>query len=383
MADMEKKRNNGMVLDDGWLRDMYKAGLDGLQASDELVKTTLENCRAELGKAGKSNKVRKNISLRRAVLMFGTPIAACLLVLALILNFNGLISMKNTTEGAVPQDSAAAESAPEKSAAIAKVGGNQSQYALRYDQENASETDKQSTNEKTAVMDVQISFAESIKAPNSLNSFEIGDIRSKTDENVPSDAALAVAEAYNTANGTKYTLYENKTVTVYTLKSGGVNVQEIRKAENFDEIIGKQQYHLLPLRDENQKLTMMLPVVESAVSYSDYSNAPADIVYTNKGRTWLSSAYWGIKTEQLNAEFLLNREEHLRIVKETFGTESINDYKIIDIQNGNDFVIVIKADGAEYAIPCFKTVYSDAVENYKAYHSKDVLKSLVDSLETK
>lgn len=409
MADKRSRRKSGMTLDDAWLKEAYKAGLDQLQASEELVKTTLEKCRTEIGNMEKNKKVPSHRAFPSYMLKFGAPVAACLLVLVLMLNFPGLIRRKNLTESAIPQVSVATGEGEEpvviksgaprdpskvsikfsESVSIDGIGQDQNAYANEANNtsDNAIINNTNASNDDTNVSEDAsggtnkrgLGSLPYPKQENVLKSAGFSYVQTLRGENMPHDVAVAVTEAYNSANGTEYTLYKNKVLDIHILKSDGIGALNLRNANSFDDLLEEKQYHMLPLHDSG--MTILLPVVESEVIYENPEDAPYDIVYNKDGRTWLSSAYFGITTEHSHAEYLLNKDGHLRLVKEEFNAEQVTGYMIVDIGNGRDFVIVIKTEGMEYAIPCFVNGYSDRLENYRVYPAREVMDALAVYLE--
>ena len=71
MAENKNKHGDGMIFNDDFLKEAYRAELDQLKASDELIKTTLNKCRMEL-ETGKRKKSTKTV-LGRAALRYGAP----------------------------------------------------------------------------------------------------------------------------------------------------------------------------------------------------------------------------------------------------------------------------------------------------------------------
>ena len=40
--------------------------------------------------------------------------------------------------------------------------------------------------------------------------------------------------------------------------TGGISADSIREASSFDDLLGEQQYHLLPLQNEKQEYILLL-----------------------------------------------------------------------------------------------------------------------------
>lgn len=377
MAENRNKDRNGMLLDDDFVRKTYKAGLEQLKASDELIKTTLDRCRAELEDGSKKRKT--GFSWNRFALV-GTPVAACLLGLVILLN-QPMMNSKSAQDMAPSQ-------APEV-AGMAAAGASDGAQApqARADNSHESENAMEEVPNVTALKkgDVQgltIMFSEAISPVYGSIDYSHSLTPAAGRRDLPPDAAKAILDAYNQAWGSRYTCDANAVLAISTLKAGGISGENLRQASGFGELLGEQEYHMMPLRDENQAYSLLLPVVESAVSYDDPSAAPFDIVYSHAGRTWLSSMYAAVPADNDQIAFLLDREGHQELVRVTFGVEQITDYRIIDINYGYDFMILIKADDKEYAIPHMTVRTAKSLENHKAYLASDALKGLADSLET-
>ncbi|HOQ76655.1 MAG TPA: hypothetical protein PK369_08835 [Thermoclostridium sp.] len=382
MAENRNILQDDAILNDDSFKAAYKAGLDQLKASDELIQTTLNKCRMELETTGKKRRPI-NISLTRIALRYAALVAACLLVLVLLLRTPMGQSPKLTADsaparaqGAKPMADSGAAAAPGSSSSLIEYLEKSAEKPS--DRNNAAEDDS-----IPDLVRVEGSFINTLTLGEAgLNSMDFSGIQTLAGEDLPSWAADAILDTYNIAMGTQYTCDESNAIIVTTLKTGGLGADAIREASGFDALLGNQQYYLLPLKDENGEYTILLPVVESAVSYDDTS-APLDIAISREGRTWLSSQYSGIYTDHSRAELLVDREGNMQLVRDTFNVKQITGYVVADINRGHDFVIVVKADGKEYAIPCFDIGFVTSVDNGKAYPVRDVLSSLADSLEVK
>lgn len=363
-----------MLLDDEFIKNAYTAGIKQIKASDGLIKTTLEKCRAELESGSKRRKT--GFSWSRFALTVGTPVAACLLVLFILLH--------------QPMGSKYdANYAPQASGSTEMAGASGAQAPQSLDKDNGSlnlifsEDIVAEVRPDAGAQAVQ-QFGlttKSYRAANVLNSLDYTYAITPVSGDLPPEAVEAILDAYNQAWGTRYTCDANKTLTITTLKVGGIGAEDLRKASGFEELLGEQEYHMMPLQDENQAYGLLLPVAESAESYGDPSDAPFEIVYSNAGRTWLASMYSAISSDDTQIAFLLDREKHLDLIREAFQAGQVNDYRIIDINCGYDFIIFIKADGKEYAIPHLTVVPAGTLENHRAYQAADVLKGLADSIE--
>lgn len=390
MAEIRNKHRNGMILSDDLLKDAYKGGLDQLKASDELIKNTLDKCRMELD-TGK-RRMPVSVAFGRAALRYGAPVAACLLVLVILLNYPVLRGSKPQMDAVVPQPSATMDSGQAASRAMAPESASKSSQAK--DDENGIVVQFSESVDGSAALTYEIPEVEDREEsqilyackpptaePSSLSSMDYSNFLTPVNGNLPPEAVKAVLNAYNQRMGTAYTCDAGVVLTVETLKTGGIGADSLRKASGFNELLGDQEYHLMPLQDENQEYTVLLPVVESAVPYNDPSTAPLDIVFSQSGRTWLSSLYSGIYTSNDQVEYLLSSDKHQQLVRDTFHAEQISNYRVIDINNGYDFIIIIDAGDQEYAIPLLMMDSWGPVENRKAYRVRDLLTGLADSLE--
>ena len=120
MAENRNSRQDNVILNDDSFKEAYRAGLDQLKASDELIQTTLNKCRLELESTAKKKRPI-NISFSRIALRYAAPFAACLLVLVLLLYSPMRESPKTADSAPAPgrweqpmgsADTAAAESLP-------------------------------------------------------------------------------------------------------------------------------------------------------------------------------------------------------------------------------------------------------------------------------
>lgn len=385
MAENGKLDRKGMILNDEDIKKTYKAGLDQLKASDELIKAALEKCRTELEIGPETGKKKRSAGIpwSRLALRVGAPLAACLLVLILLLN--PPMMGKLQTESAMPQSSAdsnttmqAASESLDEVPEVQKDLGNTNKMVLRFSETMDADDGTDGAFEESRG---ERSLGAMAKTDLVLCSMDYSQLLTPVSGDLPPEAVKTLVHAYNLERNAQYTCDENKVLTISTLKTGGVGADSLRSASSFDELLDDLTYHMIPLRDENQAYALLLPVIESSVSYDDPSSAPLNLVYSRSGRTWLSSSYAAIPADDSQIAYLLNGEEHRRLVRETFQASQITDYRIVDINNGYDYVIVMKADGEEYAIPHLTLRSLNALENHQAYPVGDVLKALADSLE--
>jgi len=376
MAENQKKGRNGMLLDDDFIKKAYTAELKQFKASDELIETTLEKCRAELEGGGK--KRRSGFSWSRFALTVGAPVAACLLVLFIL--FSQPMGSKYDANYA-PQASGASEMANASGNAEAPQALDKDSGSLNLIFSESLVPERTPDAGAQAVQQFGLT-SKSYRSPNVLNSLDYTYALTPVSGDLPPETVEAILDAYNQAWGTRYTCDVNKVLDVSTLKVGGITAEDLSKATGFEELLGEQAYHMVPLQDENHANSLLLPVVESAESYDDPTAAPLEIVYSNAGRTWLASMYSAIPSNDDQIAFLLDREEHKRLVRETYKVKQITGYKIIDINHGYDFIILIEADGKEYAIPHLTVGSPGTLENHKVYQALDVLKALAERLKT-
>ena len=380
MAENRNSRQDNVILNDDSFKEAYRAGLDQLKASDELIQTTLNKCRLELESTAKKKRPI-NISFSRIALRYAAPFAACLLVLVLLLYSPMRESPKTADSAPAPgrweqpmgsADTAAAESLPSADIMFTdELRDGEPQY-----------TEEQAGTDSAPPDGREKSFMHSFTSGDIiLNSMDFHGIRTPVGGHMPSEAVNAILDAYNSERGTQYTCDENSVLTFSTLKAGGIGADALREATGFGDLLGDQRYYLLPLQDESQEYAILLPAIETAVPYDDTSvSQPLDIVFSQGGRTWLTSQYIGIYTSHSHAAFLLDREGHIQLVRDTFNVGRITDYITVDINCGHDFIIIIEADDEEYAIPCIDTGSVGSIENNKPYPARDVINGLADSL---
>ena len=380
MAENKNKHGDGMIFNDDFLKEAYRAELDQLKASDELIKTTLNKCRMEL-ETGKRKKSTKTV-LGRAALRYGAPIAACLLALIVLLNYPMLKVNKSAENSARPQTSGMAKIEGDADQARPAEMPAQAPRIMMEERGYPVSSNKAEDDRAFDGMDYQSIGYSITSVGNTLSSMDFSHILTLSGEDMSPETIEAILEAYNSGMGTKYTCDDNSVLTVATLMTGGISADSLREASSFDDLLGEQQYHLLPLQNEKQNY-ILLPVVESATPVDDPSAAPLDIVISQEGRTWMSSKYSGIFVSHDHGSYLLSKEEHQQLVRDTFQAEQITDYKVVDINQGYDYVIIIEGDGIEYAIPHIETDYGGSLENFKAYPVRDVLIGLADSLESR
>jgi|GEM_PF-430266 len=389
MAENRNRQKDINIIDDDFIRITYKAGLAQLKASDELIKNTLDKCRAELETTAEKRMPIK-VTFSRIALRYAAPVAACLLVVFLLLYSPLLNRPKHTTDSALPPAQAGAGLSKDAGASAAQQTPSvtvkfdevvkPSQY-LRMEQSECADSD---VNVEEPAPDGEgglgIMYYSLTAGEAKLRSIDFGGIHTTAMGDMPSGAVNAILGAYNSEMGTRYTSDESRIMTVAILKAGGIGPEALRGASGFGALLSGQRYYLLPLKDENQEYAILLPVAETIEILDD--SASFDIVFSQEGRTWLTSKDLAIYTDNGFASYLLDMEEHLRLVQDTFKVKQVTDYMAVDI-NGYDFIIIVKADGKEFAVPCFNTGSMGSIENSRAYTARDVLDGLADSLEAR
>jgi len=177
---------------------------------------------------------------------------------------------------------------------------------------------------------------------------------------------IGIANQYNDMNGTDLTLDQEGIIGVHTLVETGVNANSLLNAQSYREILSGKGYWVLPLRDSQGAVEMLLNVNAINADNEELDVSGNNFEYGSDGQEYLAAIQPSGDVTARENEILFDLESLKNLVLDA-GYKTISEIVIADINDGMDFLVFAQADGAELAVPCFTNSGLFGLENNKVY----------------
>ncbi|MCX7771958.1 MAG: hypothetical protein N2376_02455 [Clostridia bacterium] len=386
------KQGENRALNDDILRQALKSGLTSINASDELVKRTLNRCKEEIDAVSLNQSSRK--FSYSWVYKLGAPIAACALVVVLAFGSGNLftarqktsnLAMPSASESASPSASALLDSNSAMKANEAGADGVSAQQneitpMAKFEKPVSSDSASRSVgNQDSNGFAGEASQKRLAPAITSLNSLPGSTFDIDATESVPTAAFDGIVAAYNQANALNLMLDKGQVTLVNALAPSGAAKSTFQNAKNTDVILSGNRYWMLPLKNQNGAVEAVLAVN----TYND--NDPAqpissnEILYKNGEEGYKANALGaGPSVYQTLPEVFDTAS--LKALFEASGYSNISDLVIVDINYGMDFMAFAKSDGKELGMPLLTSGNFLGLENRKVYLRDELFKFIVQAL---
>jgi len=179
---------------------------------------------------------------------------------------------------------------------------------------------------------------------------------------------MAITNLYNLKNGTKLSLDKEGITRIYTLPESGVNAETLQKADDYHEILSGEGYWALPLKNQDGIIDIVLTVAAIDANDADDPVSDRDTVYSIEEKEFIVSSLENGSLISSELYELFDKSAISGLIREA-GYEYYNEAEmiIVDINYGNDFIVLTKAGNEELVVPLLTDESLFGIVNRKVY----------------
>lgn len=358
---MAKFNNNKKdLINEDLIKEALKSGLKDIKPSEKLIANTIERCNTELLSENKVNYKRSKPY--QWAYRLGAPIAACALVLLLILNYDNIFFRYKATKETEPQSSAYGIARSSDTRADDKFTAFEDKAGSSAPEVASPES---TLNEKLEIK--YFSFTEETDDFHVLRSYPVR-TSDMNDTYEHQEAFRYIASTFNSDNKVDYVLDEVNILQVNTLIEEGVDADALQNTESYRNILSDEGYWALPLNDNKGTLKAFLRVADINDANTVVSASGNEKIYNFNDKMYFVSTYES--PEISNLETMFDKAALMELIEQNYNIK--NRPVIVDINNGRDFVVFFEDSEKQMGIPFFTNRDMFGLENSKIYETSQM-----------